>query len=181
VTTGSAPRVLTVIGSLQQRSSNAVLISALESMLSGGVECVRTQALHELPPFNADFESEHVPASVVVWRAELASATVVVFATPEYAFGIPGALKNSLDWVVGSGELAGKPVVLIGASTLASGASYALGDLERTIRVMSAVVIGTLSVAHVRAKVDQEGRVTDAETLAALQSLAVTIIDRVIA
>ena len=150
-------------------------------MLGAGVEVKQTRALHELPPFNSDQESENVPPAVLDWRAELASADAIVFATPEYAFGIAGALKNSLDWVVGSGELVGKPVVLIAASTLASGASLALEALERTIRVMSADVLGTLSVPHVRAKLDGEGRVTDVSTSAALEDLAMKLIERVIA
>jgi chromate reductase, NAD(P)H dehydrogenase (quinone) len=174
------PRVLAVVGSLQARSSNGAIVQALGPMLGGGAELVVTRALHELPPFNSDFESEHVPAAVVEWRAELAAASAVVFATPEYAFGIAGALKNSLDWVVGSGELVNKPVVLIGASTLASGASHALEALERTIRVMSAEVLGTLGIAHVRAKMDSSGLVTDADTLTALETLATKIIDRII-
>ena len=98
-------KVLAVVGSLQARSSNKALIEAFSAMLGAAVQVTPTRALHVLPPFNSDFESENVPSAVVDWRAELAAADAVVFATPEYAFGIPGALKNSLDWVVGSGEL----------------------------------------------------------------------------
>ena len=147
-------------------------------MLGSGVEVIFTRALHELPPFNSDFESEDVPAAVTAWRAELAAANAVVFATPEYAFGLAGALKNSLDWVVGSGELVGKPVIVMGASTMPSGASYAIEALERTLKVMSAEVLATLSIAHVRAKLDGDGRVTDAGTLEALEALATRLVDR---
>jgi chromate reductase, NAD(P)H dehydrogenase (quinone) len=149
-------------------------------MLGPGVEVVVTRALHDLPPFNSDFESENVPDAVTAWRRELASVNAVVFATPEYAFGIAGALKNALDWVVGSGELVAKPVVLIGASTMPTGASHALEALERTLRVMSAEVLGTLSIAHVRAKLDSDGRVTDSATSAALEAMASKIVDRLI-
>jgi NAD(P)H-dependent FMN reductase len=177
----SKPRVLAVVGSLQARSSNASIVGALAPMLGSGVDVIVTRALHELPPFNADFESENVPDAVIAWRSELAAAAAVVFATPEYAFGIAGALKNALDWVVGSGELVGKPVFLIGASTMPTGASYALEALDRTLRVMSAEVVGSLSVAHVRAKLDAEGRVIDAGTSEALEALASSIVDRLIA
>jgi len=172
------PRVLAVVGSLQARSSNGALVRSFAAMLGPGVEFIETRALHALPPFNSDFESENVPAAVTEWRAELAAADAVVLATPEYAFGIAGALKNSLDWVVGSGEFVGKPVVLIGASTMPTGASLALEALERTIRVMSADVLGSLGVAHVRAKMDQAGQVTDAQTVTALETLAAKVIDR---
>jgi chromate reductase len=171
-------KVLAVVGSLQARSSNKALIDAFSRMLSGVVQVTQTRALHELPPFNSDFESENVPVAVLAWRAELAAADAVVFATPEYAFGIAGALKNSLDWVVGSGELVAKPVALIGASTMATGASLALEALERTLRVMSAEVIGVLSVPHVRAKIDADGRVTDDLTVASVGDLAEKLVDR---
>ena len=166
------PRVVAVVGSLQARSSNKALVEAFGGLLSGATQFVSSGALHVLPPFNSDFESDNVPETVMAWRAELAAADAVVFATPEYAFGIAGALKNSLDWVVGSGELVAKPVVLIGASTMATGASLALEALERTLRVMSAEVVGVLSVPHVRAKLDANGRVTDDATAAGLMDLA---------
>ncbi len=171
-------KVLAVVGSLQARSSNKALIEAFSAMLGAAVQVTPTRALHVLPPFNSDFESENVPSAVVDWRAELAAADAVVFATPEYAFGIPGALKNSLDWVVGSGELVAKPVILMGASTMATGASLALEALERTLRVMSSEIIGVLSVPHVRAKIDAEGRVIDDETNDGMTELAEKLVNR---
>jgi NAD(P)H-dependent FMN reductase len=175
------PRILAVVGSLQARSSNKALVNAFRGMLGGAMQFTATHALHVLPPFNSDFESENVPEAVTEWRTELAGADAVVFATPEYAFGIAGSLKNSLDWVVGSGELVAKPVVLMGASTMATGASLALEALERTLRVMSADVIGVLSVPHVRAKIDGDGRVTDDVTLAGLGDLAEKLVNRLTA
>ena len=172
------PRVLAVVGSLQARSSNKALVEAFADLLRGAVQFSSSGALHVLPPFNSDFESENVPDAVVMWRQELAAADAVVFATPEYAFGIAGALKNSLDWVVGSGELVTKPVILIGASTMPTGASLALEALERTLRVMSADVVGVLSVPHVRAKIDANGRVTDDATTASLSDLAEKLVAR---
>jgi len=173
-----APRVLAVVGSLQSRSSNKALVDAFGGLLRGAIQFVPSGALHVLPPFNSDFESENVPGAVLAWRAELATADAIVFATPEYAFGIAGALKNSLDWVVGSGELVAKPVVLMGASTMPTGASLALEALERTLRVMSAEIVGVLSVPHVRAKIDAEGRVVDDATSTSLSDLAEKLIDR---
>jgi chromate reductase len=170
--------VLAVVGSLQARSSNKALVEVLSAKVGGEINVTQTRALHALPPFNSDFESENVPDAVTAWRRELAGADAVVFATPEYAFGIAGALKNSLDWVVGSGELVAKPVALMGASTMATGASLALEALERTLRVMSAEVIGVLSVPHVRAKLDSDGRVTDEATNASLDELAEKLVRR---
>ncbi len=165
-------RVLAVSGSLQARSSNGALLHALGDSLGSGAEVAFTRALHELPPFNIDADVEPPPAAVAGWRSELAGADAVLFATPEYAFGIAGSLKNALDWVVGSGELVNKPVLLLGASTLETGAGFAVDALERTIRVMSAQVVGVLGVPFIRAKLGPDGVVTDPELAASLGELA---------
>jgi chromate reductase len=167
------PKILVVIGSLQAQSTNATLVRAVLAYIGGNYDVTFTRALHELPPFNPDVEAGPLPAAVDAWRAEIAAADVILIATPEYAFGIPGALKNALDWVVGMGEFVGKRVALIAAS--ATGATFAMEALERTIRVMSAEVIATTNVAGVRGKVDENGRITDPETRDALAQLAARI------
>jgi NAD(P)H-dependent FMN reductase len=169
-------QILAVSGSLQAQSSNGALLralgSSLENELGPGTRTHFTRALHELPPFNIDVDVDPALPAVADWRRELATAAAVLFATPEYAFGIAGSLKNALDWVVGSGELVNKPVILIGASTLETAAGFAMDALERTIRVMSADVVGTLRVPFVRSKLTPEGDVMDAELGASIQSLA---------
>jgi len=168
--------ILAVSGSLQERSANAAILRAVAESVRGRAEVRFSRALHELPPFNADLDGDEPIPAVAAWRAELAAADAVVIATPEYAFGIAGALKNSLDWVVGSGELVNKRVALIGASTMETGASYALEALERTIRVMSADVVATLSVAHTRAKIDPSGAVVDPPLLESIREIAERLI-----
>src|SRR4051812_18534105 len=113
--------ILAVSGSLQERSANAAILRAIADAVGERAEVRFSRALHELPPFNPDRDGDEVLPEVARWRAELSSADAVVIATPEYAFGIAGALKNSLDWVVGSGEFVNKRVALIGASTMETG------------------------------------------------------------
>lgn len=165
-------QLLAVSGSLQTGSSNAALLQAIVAELGGSANTTFTRALHDLPPFNVEADADDAPAAVFRWRAELAGADAVLMATPEYAFGIAGSLKNALDWVVGSGELVHKPVILIGASTQEGGAAYALEALERTVRIMSAKVLGTLGVPFVRAKLDPGGAIVDAELHGSIVRLA---------
>jgi len=70
-----------------------------------------------LPHFNPELDKEPahkepVPPAVSDFRSQLNSSAGVVISTPEYANGIPGALKNALDWLVASGELYEKPIAL---------------------------------------------------------------------
>jgi NAD(P)H-dependent FMN reductase len=174
------PTILAISGSLQAKSSNGALLNAIAEMIGERGDVQVSRALQFLPPFNPDLEAHAPPREALDWGAELAAADAVVIATPEYAFGIPGALKNALDWVVGSGEFVHKRVALIGASPLATGANYALEALERTIRVMTADVIASLSVPFVRAKIDETGAITDAELRAALEGIATQLVTPVI-
>jgi hypothetical protein len=71
--------------------------------------------LRHLPHFNPDMELSGVPDSVRVWRQALAESDAVLVACPEYGFSLPGALKNGVDWVIGSGELEHKVVAITAA------------------------------------------------------------------
>jgi len=98
----------------------------------------------------------------------------VVISSPEYAHGVPGVLKNALDWVVGSGELAGKPVALI---TPTSRGTYARASLIEILQTMSAVVVLEASIAlafqtnRVTARLITEDPVNTAVLRAALDRL----------
>jgi len=87
----------------------------------------------EIPAFNADIEDGDEPEPVRRFRTCIRGADAVIFSTPEYAHGIPGSLKNALDWVVGSGELSRKPVVLLNASARGIYAQAALREVLSTM------------------------------------------------
>jgi NAD(P)H-dependent FMN reductase len=120
--------------------------------------------LAELPPFNPDLDSEGTPEAVTNFRARLRACDAVLISSPEYAHGVPGVLKNALDWIVGSGELVDKPIALINASTRAT---RAWASLAETLSVMSARVILDASIT-----IPVQGRALDASGIAADTSLA---------
>ena len=99
--------------------------------------------LGDLPAFNPDIADDDVAASVAEWRRQLQTCDGVVISTPEYAHGVPGALKNALDWVVGSGEFVDKPCALISASYRST---YARASLMETLNVMSARICAAASI-----------------------------------
>lgn len=105
-------RIVAISGSLQRESSNSALLRAIAGAATG-VEIELWENLGDLRHFRPDIEGdEHVDSL----RRAVTEADAVLIATPEYAGGMPGALKNALDWLVGSGELYGKPVVIISAA-----------------------------------------------------------------
>jgi chromate reductase, NAD(P)H dehydrogenase (quinone) len=125
--------------------------------------------LAELPPFNPDLDSDPAPAAVARFRAQLQTCDAVLISSPEYAHGVPGVLKNALDWVVGSGELVDKPIALINAS---GRATHAWTSLSETLTVMSARVIAAASIIVPLdgRTLDWRGIVLDATLSAALRS-----------
>jgi len=123
------------------------------------VEVSIYRELAELPPFNPDLDNEDPPGAVTSFRARLQTCDAVLISCPEYAHGVPGALKNALDWVVGSGELVGKPVALINGSARAT---HARASLIETLTVMSARVIPDASIT-----IPLQGTALDANGIAA--------------
>ncbi len=143
------PRILTVSGSLRSGSTNTALLDALALVAPAHVTVTAYRALHALPAFTPDLDDgvHAAPDAVTHWRAALAGADAVVFSSPEYAHGVPGALKNALDWVVGSGELVDMPTGLLNAS---AASQFAHPQLIEILRVMSArLVPGAVRVVDV--------------------------------
>jgi NAD(P)H-dependent FMN reductase len=136
---GHAPaRVLAISGSLRRASSNSALVEAVGRLAPVTVEMSIYRGLADLPPFNPDLDGDGSPEAVTRFRARLSASDAVLMSIPEYAHGVPGVVKNALDWVVGSGELVGKPIALINASARAK---HAWASLAYTLAVMSARVV----------------------------------------
>ena len=98
-------KIVGISGSLRAGSSNAALLRELPIDVWEG--------LGELPHFNPDLDAGDPPEPVRAFRQLLASADGVIICSPEYAHGVPGSLKNALDWLVSDGSLVGKPVMII--------------------------------------------------------------------
>jgi chromate reductase len=136
-------KLIAISGSLRKASTNTTLLRAMALLRPGSVEFTICGGLSRLPHFNSDLDVEPPPAEVKHWRDELTASHAVLISTPEYAHGLPGSLKNALDWVVRSGELYAKPVALVNASPRSS---YVLAALEEVLVTMGARMIPEASV-----------------------------------
>jgi NAD(P)H-dependent FMN reductase len=141
-------RILTVCGSLQRRSSNLALLQALPRLAGPEVRVLPFGGLRELPHFDLDLNEGEPPAPVRAWRGALQDADGVFIATPEYGHSLPGALKNAIDWVFGSGELHRKPVVITAASAGPGRGRRGLAALAQTLLALEATVLGGEPVAR---------------------------------
>ena len=131
-------QILAISGSLRAASTNTTLLKAAAALVPEDVRLNLYHGLGDLPPFNPDLDKDPPQAAVADFRCQLRQSAGVIFSTPEYAHGVPGVLKNALDWVVASGELYNKPVALFSASPRAG---YAQASLVEILTVMSARVV----------------------------------------
>jgi chromate reductase len=159
-------KILAVPGSLRSDSSSSQILRNIQTLLPANIQFEVYGGIGTLPHFN---DAASPPVEVLEFRTKVKEANGVIICTPEYAFGIPGSLKNALDWTVGSAEFVDKPVVLITASSQGEKGHAAM---LLVLQAISANVIAESSmiISFVRAKLDEHGNVKDLETLDALKT-----------
>jgi chromate reductase, NAD(P)H dehydrogenase (quinone) len=125
-----------------------------------------------LPHFN---DAGEVPDIVTAFRNKVKNAAAVLICTPEYAFGVPGSLKNALDWTVSSGEFMNKPVSLITASSQGEKGHAAMLLI---LSAISAKVVddATMLITFIRSRLDNEGKVKDPELKLKLHSMLKSLV-----
>lgn len=160
-------KIMAVSGSLRSSSSATRVLEALQARFEQYGSYFLFKGLAAIPPFD---DANETPIEVTVWRQHLQEADAVLICSPEYAFGIPGALKNAIDWTVASGELVNKPLALITAATSGEKAHAAWLDV---FNALSANITPERSVliSHVRTKIDGKGNITDPAAAEAIEIL----------
>jgi chromate reductase len=152
-------RILGLSGSLRAASLNSMLLRAAARLAPDGVEVELGAELGALPLFNPDLVPVDPPA-VARLRRRIIAADALLIASPEYAHGVSGVLKNALDWMVGNESFVGKPVALLNAAPRANIAEAALRE---TLATMSASVIeaACIGVPLLGSRLDEDALVAD--------------------
>jgi NAD(P)H-dependent FMN reductase len=135
-------RLLAISGSLRAVSSNTMLLRAAAALAPEGMQVSLYTDLGALPHFNPDLEGAEPPV-VKDFGAKVGAADGIIFSTPEYAHGVPGVLKNALDWLVGGFDFLNKPVALFNASPRST---YAIASLTEILTIMSGRIIPEASI-----------------------------------
>ncbi|HEX3854901.1 MAG TPA: NADPH-dependent FMN reductase [Polyangiaceae bacterium] len=135
-------RVLAICGSLQARSSNLAPLETAAAMAPPPIELVIFDGLRDLPLFNPDLEAVEPLPIVEAWRRAIAESDALLIASPEYGFSLPGALKNGIDWVIGSGELERKTVAVTASANHSERGRRGLKALCDALGAVSAVIVG---------------------------------------
>ena len=135
-------KILALCGSLRAGSLSAGLLRAARALAPADVEFEIFERAGQLPLFNPDIEDDAPEAVLSLWDA-VTWADAVVIASPEYAHGVTGTMKNTLDWLVGHIPFAYKPVAVFNPSYQSHHADEAL---KETLRTMAADLIADACV-----------------------------------
>jgi NAD(P)H-dependent FMN reductase len=167
--------IVALCGSLSSASSNKTLLRAAARLAPKGVTISPYEGLGDLPHYNPDLESDPPPV-VRAFRELIRAADGLVIASPEYMHGVPGSLKNALDWLVGGGdEFVGKQVALLNASPRSTRAQESLKD---TVTIMAGHVVEEASIAVplLGKNMSEDTIVGDADIASALRGARVALV-----
>jgi chromate reductase, NAD(P)H dehydrogenase (quinone) len=162
--------VVSICGSLRKGSFNAMLQLALPSLAPDGMTIKPAPSFAEFPLYNADIQnSSGFPAPVNALADAIRAADGVIFCTPEYNFGIPGGLKNAIDWVsrLPNQPFAGKPVALQSVSPGPVGGARVQYDLRRSMMFLDAFTLNKpeIFIGNCASRIDEKtGEIKDEAT-----------------
>ncbi|KQX15944.1 NADPH-dependent FMN reductase [Flavobacterium sp. Root420] len=160
-------KILAITGSTRKKSSNFKILKYISEEIKKEFEVEIFENLDKLPHFNPDLDTDNPPQTIISFRNKIAQADGIIICAPEYVFSLPGSLKNVLEWCVSTTIFSKKKVGLITAS-----ASGEMGH-EQLILIMKTLEAqfedeNLLLIQGVRGKINEEGKIVNNETLAAL-------------
>lgn len=163
-------KVLAISGSTRADSTNSYYIKAVSELGADHFSVELFDGLMDIPAFNPDDDTTVPPGAITNFRDQLRNADGILICTPEYAMGVPGSLKNAIDWTVSSMEFSQKPVALITASL--SGLKGHAALLETLLVIESKMNEATgLVISFAKTKITADATITDEATLAAVKKL----------
>jgi len=163
--------VMTICGSLRKGSYNRIVMNALPTLAPEGMQIKEGPPFSEFPLYNADIQnSTGFPVPVQTLADAIRAADGVIFVTPEYNFGIPGPLKNAIDWVsrLPNQPFIGKPVALQSASPGPVGGARVQYDMRRSMVFLDALTLNKpeIFIGNCAQRIDDKAaKITDEQTI----------------
>ncbi|VTU31087.1 NADPH azoreductase [Variovorax sp. PBL-H6] len=176
------PRLLAISGSIRRESNCTAVLRSLQALLPDSAS-VELFALDEIPLYNADLDGATPPPAVVKLKQAISQADGLVLCSPEYNYGMPGVLKNAIDWASRPGfasPLKGKPALVITASPGTSGGVRAQAQIRDALAATLArpVVRQHVAIANVAAQI-RDGRLVHEPTLDFVKAALHDLLDEI--
>ncbi|HYQ07243.1 MAG TPA: NADPH-dependent FMN reductase [Xanthobacteraceae bacterium] len=163
--------VVSICGSLRKGSYNRIVMNTLQGFAPEGMRVAEAPSFAEFPLYNADIQnSTGFPAPVQTMAEAIRAADGVIFVSPEYNYGIPGGLKNAIDWVsrLPNQPFANKPIAMISASAGILGGGRMQYDLRRCMIFLDALTMNKpeIFIGNVSQKIDEKtGQIKDEQAV----------------
>lgn len=156
-------KLLAIPGSVRSGSYNVALLNAMSMLSPNNINISVFDNIKHIPVFDPDTDDNEIPEPVNYLMSKIRVSDGLIISTPEYAHGVPGVLKNALDWLVSSDALVLKPVVVTSVSTSCLGGMRSHSPLVLILSAMNSnvVVEGSLNVPYAQNKFDQDSNLTD--------------------
>ena len=169
-------KVLAVSGSTRRDSINLSLLNAIVELSSTSLDITIYNGIGNLPQFNPDNDRVNATKEIADFRQQINHADGVIICTPEYAHGVPGTLKNAIDWTISSSSFPGKPTMLITAST---GGHYGHKALLETLLAIEAKNVANLQlvIPFAKTKISMDNKIIDDKALVDVKKLIAEFIN----
>lgn len=177
--------LLGICGSTRKGSWNRALLHAAAELMPP-LARLEIQDLDDIPNYDQDRDDQlggtGTPSAVLTLRLRIERSDGLVLSSPEYNWSFTGVLKNALDWCSRPAYrsiLAGKPTLLIGASSGSAGTGRAQLHLRQVLlSTRTPVLIDCLQVANAGQHFDETGRLRSPEIRSRLQELLTVLASR---
>jgi chromate reductase len=175
-------KILGIAGSLRKASYNRGALRAAQQLCPEGAK-IEAFELDGIPPFNQD-EEKHPPQKVIEFKQRIRSADAILFVTPEYNYGLPGVLKNAIDWAsrpYGDNAWNGKPCALMSAAMSMGGGIRAQYQLRQSFVFlnMDAVVQPEVAINNVGERFDEQSNLKDETSKKLIAQLLQNLVQKV--
>ena len=173
-------KILGLSGSLRAASHHPALLRAAADLAPHGMTVELYERMRELPPYDQDTDTDVAPEPVADLRRRIREADGVLIATPEYNYGVPGVLKNAIDWAsrpAADSSLQGKPLAIMGAAPTNFGTVRAQLVLRQCFLWIDARVVGKPEVVVFRSqdRFDAAGNLVDERTKGLVSDLLLAL------
>ena len=174
-------KILGIAGSLRKASYNKGALRAAQQLCPQGAT-IEVFELDGIPPFNQD-EEKNPPAKVVEFKRRIREADAILIVTPEYNYGMPGVLKNAIDWAsrpYGDNAWNGKPCAIMSAAMSMGGGVRAQYQLRQAFVFlnMEAVLQPEVAIGNATERFDAEGNLKDETSKKLIRQLVQNLVQK---
>lgn len=133
--------ILAISGSASEKSSNSELLETVREQFSDEYEIEVFDQIKNFQLFRPEDLEKSIPMLIQEFKRKILNADALIICTPEYTHNIPAVLKNALEWITASGELAEKKVLPITFTPHEPRGEYAMQSLLNSLKTMNANIV----------------------------------------